>query len=199
MVVLRNYFMRFLLLLVRGLVARDAERVLLLWFVRLRSMKWVLLGLLLDGVAGVEAEEAAQTSIDAALPLCLLLPCPPMMQAARRRAVSFLRWDGVTASARADMRVGGRKKHPAGPGDVRGGHKSRQRRDAAHAQHRNRARDPQDAIAAAVTNKQPPLGNQPAHVPLVHFFSSTSPPSNSTETENESTSIARSVPVRPLP
>ena len=48
------------LLVVRGLVPRDAERMLLFWFVRhLGSGKGVLLGLLLDGVARVEAEEAA--------------------------------------------------------------------------------------------------------------------------------------------
>ena len=46
-------------------------------------MKWVLLGLFFDGVAGVEAEEAAADLHDAALPLCLLLlsaddaKCPP--------------------------------------------------------------------------------------------------------------------------
>jgi len=55
---------------VRGLVPRDAERVFLFWFVRRRRMKWVLLGLLLDGVAGVEAEEAA-----ADLHVILGLPC----------------------------------------------------------------------------------------------------------------------------
>ena len=72
----------FALLLVRGLlllVPRDAMRVLLLWFVRLRSMKWVLLGLLLDGVAGAKPKKPQQTSL--MLPcLCVCYCCPPMMR-----------------------------------------------------------------------------------------------------------------------
>ena len=42
-----------------------------------------------------------------------------------------MRWDGVTASPRADMRVEG-ARHPRGVGIPRG-HKSRRRRDAARA------------------------------------------------------------------
>ena len=57
-VVLRDDSMVFLPV-VRGLVAGDAERVLLLWLVCLRRMKGVLLFLFFDGVAGIEAEEAA--------------------------------------------------------------------------------------------------------------------------------------------
>ena len=61
--------MRFLLLVVRGLVPRDAEGMLLLMFVRhLGSRKGVLLFLFCDGVAGVEAEEAAADLHEAALP-----------------------------------------------------------------------------------------------------------------------------------
>ena len=44
---------------VRGLVPRDAERVFLFWFVRLRSMKGVLLFLFFDGFVCIKAEEAA--------------------------------------------------------------------------------------------------------------------------------------------